>query len=355
MTTLASVPASAATIRPVPRRQLAWVAWRRNRATVYGLGALLAALGTYLVVTGLQVHAAYDDLGSCVPPITTDACRVRWDAFINGYGQRGLTGPLLVLLPGIVGAVVGAPLVGRELESGVFRYSWTQGVGRMRWAVAVILPIAVLTAALMGALGLLVAWRNGPMLEAGAAQRLDALDVPDDRRRGDRLDPARAERRGARRTALAAGRSGGGLHLRGLVRPRLPGLRARPHLMTPLTSMGEPPTGSLEHRRALDQERGAGQRIRGQLGPGEVGVQMREDGFSAHVGGGSPAPTDPIIYLSEHGYIQVHTYQPDSRYWTVPVDRAELVGAGLAGSARPDVLAGTPTLDLTRPSVRPPE
>ena len=75
MTTLASVPASAATIRPVPPRQLAWVAWRRNRATVLGLGGLLAALGTYLLVTGLQAHAAYDDLGSCVPPITTDACR----------------------------------------------------------------------------------------------------------------------------------------------------------------------------------------------------------------------------------------------------------------------------------------
>ena len=51
-----------------------------------------------------------------------------------------LMGPLLVVLPGIVGAVVGAPLIGRELESGVFRYSWTQGAGRMRWAVAVIIP-----------------------------------------------------------------------------------------------------------------------------------------------------------------------------------------------------------------------
>ena len=25
---------------------------------------------------------------------------------------------------------------------------------------------------------------------------------------------------------------------------------------------------------------------------------------------------EPITYLSEHGYIQVHTYQPGSRYWT---------------------------------------
>ena len=77
MTTLAPAPAASTSISPVPLRQLAWVAWRRNRATVLGLGGLLAALATYLVVTGLQAHAAYDDLGSCVPPITTDACRIR--------------------------------------------------------------------------------------------------------------------------------------------------------------------------------------------------------------------------------------------------------------------------------------
>ncbi len=83
-----------------------------------------------------------------------------------------------MILPGIVGAVVGAPLIGRELETGVFRYTWTRGVGRMRWAVAVIVPIVVLSAALMGALGVLVSWRNAPMLDAGAAQRLDSSTFP---------------------------------------------------------------------------------------------------------------------------------------------------------------------------------
>ena len=85
MTTLASSPPWP--ISPVPLRQLAWVAWRRNRATVLGLGGLLAALATYLLITGLQTHAAYDDLGSCVPPITTDACRIRWTSFVNSHGS----------------------------------------------------------------------------------------------------------------------------------------------------------------------------------------------------------------------------------------------------------------------------
>ena len=316
MTTLASVPTSGTAISPVPLRQLAWVAWRRNRATVLGLGGLLAALATYLVVTGLQAHAAYDDLGSCVPPITTDACRIQWDSFTNGQGQRGLTGPLLLMLPGIVGAVVGAPLIGRELESGVFRYSWTQGAGRMRWAVAIIIPIVVLTAALMGALGLLVAWRNGPVVDAGATQRLDTSTFP----------TTGVAVIGWTLLGLSAGVLAGLIWRR--VVPAVASSFAawfglaylastvRPHLLSPLTSAGQPPIGSLDIAERWTKD-GVGVPVSEVASVLEqVGVQMSEDGFSAQVEAGSPAPTDPITYLSDHGYIQVHTYQPDSRYWT---------------------------------------
>ena len=76
---------------------------------------------------------------------------------------------------------------------------------------------------------------------------------------------------------------------------------------------------------------------------------MSEDGFSAHVGKGSPAPPDPIAYLSEHGYTQVHSYQPDSRYWTfqwIELGWLVLVSVVLLGT---HLLAGTPTLGV-RPS-----
>ena len=81
MTTLARVPDPGTEVAAVPLRQLAWVAWRRNRATVLGLGGFLTVLASYLLFTGLRTHTAYDALGSCIPPITTDACRVRWDSF----------------------------------------------------------------------------------------------------------------------------------------------------------------------------------------------------------------------------------------------------------------------------------
>jgi hypothetical protein len=314
MTTLTSSPPLG--ISPVPLRGLAWVAWRRNRATVLGLGGLLAVLAAYLVVTGLQMRAAYDDLGSCIPPITTEACRIQWTSFVDSHGERGLMGPLLVVLPGIVGAVVGAPLIGRELESGVFRYSWTQGAGRLRWAVAVIIPIAVVSMVLMGALGLLVTWRNQPMVDAGSAQRLDTSTFPT--------------------TGLAVvgwtllGVSAGvlaGLLWRRVVPAVATTFTAwfglaylasvlRPHLLTPLTTKGQVPLAGLE----ISEHWTKGGRtvsvseVSSVLA--KVGVNMSQGGFSANAQKGRAAPPDPLTYLSEHGYAQVHSYQPDSRYWT---------------------------------------
>jgi hypothetical protein len=316
MTTLAPAPISASTVGPVPLRQLVWVAWRRNRSTVVGLVGFLLVVGAYLLVTGLRTHAAYDALGSCVPPLKTDACRLQWDEFMNSHGQRGLLGPLLVMLPGIVGAVVGAPLIGRELETGVFRYSWTQGAGRLRWAAAVVVPVAVVTAVLMGALGVLVAWRSEPMTSIGAAQRLDSSTFP----------TTGVAVVGWTLLAVSAGVLAGLLWRR--VVPAIASTFAawfglaflasvvRPHLITPLRVTGDLPDRAMEISEHWSKggTRVSTSEVSAVLE--KVGVQMTDDGFMAQAGPGSSAPPDPIVYLSEHGYLQVYTYQPDSRYWS---------------------------------------
>ena len=43
---------------------------------------------------------------------------------------------LLMILPGLIGVFVGAPLVAREFESGTFRFAWTQGRSRVQWIVS---------------------------------------------------------------------------------------------------------------------------------------------------------------------------------------------------------------------------
>ena len=68
-----------------------------------------------------------------------------------------LGGPLQ-LVPALIGAFAGAPVLARQMETGTFRFAWTQGFGRWRWALAKLAALAVVLAAAAGALGVLVSW-----------------------------------------------------------------------------------------------------------------------------------------------------------------------------------------------------
>ena len=50
---------------------------------------------------------------------------------------------LVMLLPGLIGVFVGAPLVARELESGTFRFAWTLARSRVQWIVTKLVLLAV--------------------------------------------------------------------------------------------------------------------------------------------------------------------------------------------------------------------
>jgi hypothetical protein len=73
---------------------------------------------------------------------------------------------LLQLVPALIGAFVGGPVLARELETGTFRFAWTQGFGRWRWALAKLVALAVVLAALTWAFSVLVSWCYQPYLGA---------------------------------------------------------------------------------------------------------------------------------------------------------------------------------------------
>ncbi len=50
---------------------------------------------------------------------------------------------LMFAVPVLLGAFAGAPLLSRELDSGTFRFAWTQGAGRTRWAVSTLVVPAL--------------------------------------------------------------------------------------------------------------------------------------------------------------------------------------------------------------------
>ena len=53
------------------------------------------------------------------------------------------------------------------METGTFRFAWTQGIGRWRWALAKLVLLAVAVAAAAGAFSVLFSWYNQPFSAAG--------------------------------------------------------------------------------------------------------------------------------------------------------------------------------------------
>jgi hypothetical protein len=175
MTTLTSMPTTG--VRPVRWRALAWVAWRNHRGALAGILGALGLLAGYLVIHGLATRSAHSAYESCLA-LAPASCQSEWEAFRDGYGQRGILDTIVMLVPGLVGVFAGAPVFARELESGTFRYTWTQGAGRMRWAVVMLATGAVGAALVAVAFGLLVQWQQQPLVEAELLQRLDATAFP---------------------------------------------------------------------------------------------------------------------------------------------------------------------------------
>ena len=79
---------------------------------------------------------------------------------LGGFLANGLI--LQAMPPPSIGAFVGAPLLARELETGTVRYAWTQGFGKVRWALAKLVFLSMAVTAAAAALSVLFSWYYGP-------------------------------------------------------------------------------------------------------------------------------------------------------------------------------------------------
>src|SRR5713226_5612639 len=144
-----------------------WVSWRQQRSEAIACLGLLCALAVYAIVLGLSMRNSFsqNNLATCLAHSQGAGCPNSVATFDNSFGSLVNIGfwAVLLLLPGLIGIVVGAPLLGREMELGTWRLAWSQTVPRTRW-LAVKLALVTGGLVLLGAaITAVITWYRAPM------------------------------------------------------------------------------------------------------------------------------------------------------------------------------------------------
>jgi hypothetical protein len=309
-------PEQDASPRPVPWRRMAWVTWRQHRFALAGVAVLLGGLAVWLWLEGLAAHRSYAAAAAC-HPASSGACGALAGYFQNYISTGQIIATVLQAVPALIGAFVGAPVLAREMETGTFRYAWTQGFGRWRWTLAKLVPLGIAVAAAAGAFSVLFSWYYQPFF----AQRFFFnAQVP--------LDPGVFDLRGVAFAAwtLAAFAIGAlaGMLIRRVVTAiaatlavytglaLAAGLYLREHYLTPLLVKNADAPGSAWVISQQWYAKG------GQPVSQNALSQVLQQGAPQLAGGKSGIPQDdPTVnqYLAQHGYTLWTSYQPGSRFW----------------------------------------
>jgi hypothetical protein len=139
-----------------------WLTFRQFRTQALAALVILAAAAIYFLITGLHMHHTYTaDLASCTP---LNTCSDVLDQFQHSYNAAlNLTELLVIAAPGLIGIFWGAPLIGRELETGTHQLAWNQSVTRTRWLAVKLTGIGAASIATAGLLSYLLTWWAGPL------------------------------------------------------------------------------------------------------------------------------------------------------------------------------------------------
>ncbi|MFI9005816.1 ABC transporter permease subunit [Actinosynnema sp. NPDC053489] len=304
---------------------MTWLIWRQHRTEVCVLGLLVGLFGIALLVLGAQAHDLFPGgAARCAGMAGVDeACTASFRRLDDEYGDVENLLAAFYLLPVVIGAFLGAPLLARELEDGTWQLAWTQAVPRTRWLAAKLAALAGVTVALTGAFTAVLTWFRRPFDVWEGRFEYDAFDL-------EGLVPVAyalfafgvATAAGAilRRSLPAFGVAFGAF----LAARMSVALLARPAYATPLTTVEPVPVGGSK----------------GQVGPGFVpgfADWVIERGYADATGrrlssaeyyeleaAANQAGTNLNQFLQARGVQRFGVYHPADRFWTFQLIEATL-------------------------------
>lgn len=144
-----------------------WVSWRQHRGQAISCAILLAALTIYAIIVGTSMRTAFgqDGLAGCVARSQGAGCPGAIQAFTDRFGSEVNVAfwSVLLILPGLIGVLIGAPMIARELEYGTWRLAWSQTVTRARWLTVKLGLVTGGVIVLGAAMTAVITWYRAPM------------------------------------------------------------------------------------------------------------------------------------------------------------------------------------------------
>lgn len=142
-----------------------WLTWRQHRLEGLMTLGVLAVIGVFLLLTGRAMANSFQQLGlshclGLIPP--GSSCSASVQSFGLQYGLLLFVDNLLIVLPLLLGALVGAPLVAREVEEHTHLLAWTQSITRLRWLTMKVALVLSAGLVVSGALLALLIWWYRP-------------------------------------------------------------------------------------------------------------------------------------------------------------------------------------------------
>jgi ABC-type transport system involved in multi-copper enzyme maturation permease subunit len=161
---------------PMLWRSMGRVTWLQHRGALIAAALIFAGTGLAIFRNELSLRGVYGQAAAagCFGSHSGTNCPAMLSSLASHMDGLSWITIVLLSIPVLTGMFIGAPMLARELESGTYRFAWTQEVGRTRWLVGKLVLLGGASVATACVLGILATWYASPLDSAGLASRWQA-------------------------------------------------------------------------------------------------------------------------------------------------------------------------------------